>query len=263
VLRSAALLCAALILAGASPVLRAAPARSDLLFRAHTDARPSLTHVHLLLSSVQAELKNIEWDLGWWGLVGLRREAQRRSGRWDRAVEAFRKKAESIPAAADPAAPLIRQAAASGPVAAKAVEPLPGSAFEMVSEIRSLRARYDADDGRAALIRAAAAIERLRQGRKPLPLKPFQSSLLDAARSLRVLLASIIAQTRRDLPGPGTVAGGSPGKDHAGRERLAADLGLLERESEALMTETRKLAILFEVHNELNDPHGDQRGRDD
>ncbi len=215
---------------------------SQAVRNAHKDVRPALTSTHLLTTSIQGNLKSLEWDLGWWGQNKTKALASKEFTSWTAEIGEFRRASEAISAINDPFADIKEELAETEAVKAAAAS-VPQSISGKIEDIRILRKRYDADAARQALRRARGAAKPLK-----LSVNASQQAVLDAVAALRKTANGLRKRILRSLPDSKK---DKTSGDRVGRKRINTRLDLIEADSDALKTEIARLELFFGLNNLL------------
>jgi hypothetical protein len=207
--------------------------------RAYEDTRPAVLDVHLLLTSAQARLTRLGWDL-----APLGEENRERAGaaleRFNGKAAAYRPLAEAADLQNAPSAAAEASLKASGALPKPAV---PDTAAAQADEILALRARYDAAESRAAGRRAAEALALIEARLGKSEPTAAQLSELAAGRAL----ASELESSARGLL-PGAPRKGEAPTAASARERARRGVEGLREDAKALRAELARL----EIHHRLN-----------
>lgn len=240
---------AAAVLALAAISFAAPDQETTEIIRAHRDVRAALTSTHLLMTSIQGNLKSLEWDLGWWGQKKSKKIAAFEFQTWTAGIGEFRRAAEAVAAVNDPLQDM-KEALAKSENVKKAAADIPASISEKIQDIQSLRSQYDPDAALQALRRARGASENLRQKGR-LRVNAAQGAILEAATVLResvIIGRTHINSSLHDSKKDKTTM------DRAGRKRVNHRMSLLDQDATALQTEILRLKLFFELNNLLEEP---------
>ncbi|HVE14136.1 MAG TPA: hypothetical protein VNI01_12125 [Elusimicrobiota bacterium] len=217
----------------------------SLLRQAAIDSHPALLNTYLLTMSAQANLLDLKWGLGRWGLAERKAQAASHYERYSAELTDFLKAAEAADAATNPFEAEIQELAKSDRVRAAAAA-TPESPSAQVADVRRMRAEnYDGEGSRAAFIRARGALARLETLLGPSALSPAQTAALEKAQGLLKDLRAIIGDLSALPPSEGDKTGAAK----AGRRAVGDDLRLLRKDSAELESSIAGLALYFRVNN--------------
>jgi len=241
--RSVLLLC--VLLLGTPPGRLSA----DILVRAQQDVFSAETNTHLLMSSSQATLTRMQWDFGRWGLKKQKSAAAADFKRVTGKITNYRELAAQVGSVTDPLAHLREKIEKSAKVRA-AAKKIPETAAGQVEEIHRLRAEYDADASRSALIRASSRLSALQKEFGLSGIKKSQTRVLALARDILADIRTTRLRTSRSLPEKSSDTLGSHRK---GRSLIMKNLAMLEADAEDLGAEIARLEIHYQLNNYIKD----------
>lgn len=221
----------------------------QLLVRGNRDAQSALTSIYLLIVSSQGSLQRLQWSFGRWGLSGRKAAAKKSLAKLNTLFREFRELGDEVAVTASPFAPLQEEAERSREVQ-EAPKDIPSTTAEQLAEIRLLRAGYDEDGHRSALIRAGAALEEARRRLGKPRLTAGQERVLARAEGLRAELLDIRKRTLRSLP---PVEKDVTGAHRKGRELVTEDLSVLSSDADCLRTEIDRLRAHYQFNNYTRD----------
>ncbi len=244
-----------ILLLGAPPArLSAAKSESgqrmrEILVRAQRDVFSAETNTHILMSSSQATLTRMRWDFGRWGLTRHNSAAASAFERVTGKITNYRELASQVGSVTDPIAPL-RAKIEKSKRAQTAAKNIPETTAEQVEEIHRLRAEYDADAGRSAMIRASSKLAILQKEFGPSRLKISQTRALALARDIQADIRRTRRRTSRSLPDKGSDTSGAHRK---GRSLIMKSLAMLGADAEDLEAEIARLEIHYQHNNYITD----------
>lgn len=220
-----------------------------IFVRAQQDVFSAETATHLLMSASQATLTRLRWDFGRWGLKKQKSAAAADFERVSGKIVNYRKLASEVGTVTDPLAPIRAKIEKSKRVQA-AIKQIPNTTAGQVEEIHRLRAEYDADAGRSAVIRASSGLAALQEDFGPSRLKISQTRALALARDIQADIQATHLRTSRSLPDKTSDTSGAHRK---GRSLVMKDIAMLADDVEDLGTEIARLEIHYQLNNYIKD----------
>ncbi|MFH2201766.1 MAG: hypothetical protein ABIJ96_01485 [Elusimicrobiota bacterium] len=236
------------VLLGAASAGAAADAgakTTDILYGAQQDVRSAETYSHLLMCSAQASLMRLQWSFNRWGLKEHKAAAAAHYDRFSDMLRRYREITQQAAAATDPIAAVRAEIAGSRRVL-RASRDLPTRPAQQIAEILRLRAEYDADASRSALIRGRTALQELERRLGVSELKPSQRRVLGLARDILDDLRRTRGSISGSLP---AVKQDTLGRHRKGRSLVLHDVELLENDAADLAAEIERLTIHFRLNN--------------
>ncbi len=221
----------------------------ELLLRAQRDVFSAETTTHLLMSSSQATLTRMRWDFGRWGLTRHKSVAASDFERVSGKITNYRELASQVGTITEPLA-LFRAEIEKSERVQAAAKKIPKTIAGQVEEIHRLRAEYDADASRSALIRASSGLAALQKEFGPSRLKISQTRALALARGIQKDIQTTRLRTARSLPNKDSDASGAHRK---GRSLIMKNLSMLADDVEDLGAEIARLEIHYQLNNYIKD----------